>query len=262
MLAARVSARAGCGKSARPVRRGERSAVPFLSYSTATRDPRLAPALASPTQAPAPIMQNLGAERSQLSPVPRNRVILEIPPHHLPQPLAGLGKAGVHTPLQLGSNFLELGRQALAHRLPPYREVARLMVGPTDVGETQKVKGFRLPFSALFPTFSGIAPKLDHARLLRVQFQPELSQPLPKFFQETFCFGPLLEPQHRVVGVAHDDDIAARLLLPPLLHPEIQDVMQVEIRQDRRNDGLNAKGNVGRVGAWAAGEVREVAAAS
>src|ERR1039457_2382609 len=37
MLAARVSARAGCGKSARPVRRGERSDVRFLSYSTATR---------------------------------------------------------------------------------------------------------------------------------------------------------------------------------------------------------------------------------
>jgi hypothetical protein len=37
MLAAKVSARAGCGKSARPVRRGERSVVRHLSYSTAAK---------------------------------------------------------------------------------------------------------------------------------------------------------------------------------------------------------------------------------
>ena len=115
-------------------------------------------------------------------------MILEIPPHHLPQPLQSLRKTGVHAPMQLRSNFLELGRQAFAHRLPAYREVARLVVGPTDVGETQKVKGLRLSFSALFPALSGEAPKLDQARLLRVQFQPELPQAFPEFFQETLRF--------------------------------------------------------------------------
>ena len=100
------------------------------------------------------------------------------------------------SPLQLCSNFLELGCQTFTHRLPPYREVARLVVGPTEVGETQKVKGLRLSFSALFPALSGEAPELDQARLLRMQFQPELPQAFPEFVQETFCFGPLLEPQH------------------------------------------------------------------
>ena len=38
MLEARVSARAGCGKSARPVRRGERGFSRFLSYSTGYYD--------------------------------------------------------------------------------------------------------------------------------------------------------------------------------------------------------------------------------
>ncbi len=47
-----------------------------------------------------------------------------------------------------------------------------------------------------------------------------------------------------------------------LHHPPIKGIMQKQIGQQGTDDGLNAKDNVGRVGAWAAGEVREVAAAS
>src|SRR5208337_1801314 len=141
----------------------------------------------------------------------------------------------VHSPLPWRSDFLELGGQAFAHRLPADRVVTRLVVGPTDVGETQKIKGLRFSFSALLPALSGEAPKFDPARLFRVQFQPELPQAFPEFVQKTLCLGPMRESRHGVIRIAHDDDIAARLLLPPLLPPEIQDVVQVEVRQDRRD---------------------------
>src|SRR4029079_16825457 len=127
----------------------------------------------------------------------------EVPPHHLDEPLpGGLGR-GVHSLSQLRSSLLELGRHALADRPSMHCEVSRLMVGPTDVSDTQKIEGLRLPFPPLLPPFSGIAPELQQARVLWVQFQPELPQPFPQLLQEALCFCSMLEPQHSVVGVAH-----------------------------------------------------------
>src|SRR5215472_4314482 len=38
-----------------------------------------------------------------------------------------------------------------------------------------------------------------------------------------------------IIGITHDNHIPARPLLPPCLHPQIQDMVQVEICQDGRN---------------------------
>jgi len=138
----------------------------------------------------------------------------------------------VHPLAQLRSNFIELGCHALADRFPVDREFACPVVRPTDVGETQKVKGFRLPFSPPLPTLSGKAPELNQARFLRVQFQPEFRQPFPQLLQELLRVLPALEPQHGIVRVAHDDHITTRPLLPPCVHPQIQGVVKVEIGKD------------------------------
>ena len=78
-------------------------------------------------------------------------MILEIPSHHLLHPLHGSRHMRVHPLAQLRSNLFELGCHAFADRFPMDREFARLVVGPTDVGETQEIKGFRLPFPTLLP---------------------------------------------------------------------------------------------------------------
>ena len=101
------------------------------------------------------------------------------------------------------------------------------MILPTNVSETEKIKGFRLSFPSLRPPFRGIAPEFDQARLLRVQFQSELPQPFPQVREKPFRFCPMLKPQHCVVRIPHHDDIAVRHLLPPRLHPEIENIMQV-----------------------------------
>ena len=165
--------------------------------------PAQAAALASAPKRSKPHPQHVVAERLQSRPVARNGVILEIPPHHLPKPLPRRRWRYVHPLSQLGSKFFELGRHALADRPAAHREVPGLVAGPTHVGETQKIEGLRLPFSSLLRSLSGIAPELHQARLLRVQFQPELRQPLPQLLQEPLRFCSLLEPQHGVVGVAH-----------------------------------------------------------
>ena len=45
----------------------------------------------------------------------------------------------------------------------------------------------------------------------------------------------MLEPHHEVVGEAHDDHVAARVPPPPLVGPQVKDVVQVDVREQRRN---------------------------
>ena len=55
--------------------------------------PRETTALAPAPQRVIPETQHVLAERSHPSPVPRKSMLLEIPPHHLLQPLQGVGYA-------------------------------------------------------------------------------------------------------------------------------------------------------------------------
>ena len=91
-----------------------------------------------------------------------------------------------------------------------------------------------LPFPTLFPAFSGIAPEFHQARLVWVQLQSEFQQPLPQLLQKQFCLFPVLESQHGVVRVPHDDHLTPRHLLPPRIGPNIEHAMQVEIGKNRR----------------------------
>jgi hypothetical protein len=45
----------------------------------------------------------------------------------------------------------------------------------------------------------------------------------------------MLKPQHGIVGVAHGDDLAAGVPRPPLLDPQIEDVVQEDVGQQRRD---------------------------
>src|SRR5919198_2406369 len=140
----------------------------------------------------------------------------------------------MHPSLQLLPNILQLGCHPFADRLSFHNETA-CRVRPTDMGETQKVKGLWLSVSSLLPPVCGKAPELDQARFVWVQFQPELLQPFPKLLQESFCVFPMLKSQHGIIGVAYDDHLPARHLLPPCLCPYIEYVVQVQIRKNRRN---------------------------
>jgi hypothetical protein len=55
------------------------------------------------------------------------------------------------------------------------------------VRESQKVERLGFPFPSSFPVSLGEPPELNPARLVWVQFQTKLQQPLPKFHQESLC---------------------------------------------------------------------------
>src|SRR5215467_4984354 len=81
-----------------------------------------------------PALQHIAAKRSHPLEIARNGVILEIPLHHLLQPLHGSWYPLVHPLTQLRPNILELGCHAFGDRFPADRESACLVVRPTNGG--------------------------------------------------------------------------------------------------------------------------------
>ena len=82
--------------------------------------------------------------------------------------------------------------------------------------ESQKIKRLGLPFSSLVPVDLGILPEFNPARLVGVQFQPELPQPCPEFLQEAVCLGQVLESENIIISVSDDNDLemSPRGLIP------------------------------------------------
>jgi hypothetical protein len=90
-----------------------------------------------------------------------------------------------------------------------------------------------------FPSPRGLAqprrvrPELDEPGLVRVKFQGELREPAAQLLKEPFSIVLELEPHDEVVREAGNDDIPPRPRLPPVTSPQVQDIMQIHIRQQR-----------------------------
>src|SRR5690242_16360733 len=124
----------------------------------------------------------------------------------------------MHASTQLLLDFQQLGPHPLANRFALHR-IAPIPVFPAEMRKSQKVERLRLPFSSLFPVDFGKPPELNPARLVWVQFQPELPQPLPKFLQEPVRVSPMLKTENIIVGISDDNDITSRALPAPGVHP-------------------------------------------
>ena len=103
------------------------------------------------------------------------------------------------------------------------------------VREAQKVEGLRSPQPS-YPTAPiGEPSELDEPGLVGVQAQFKASEALLYGIQEVLRVPLMLKTHHNIIGVPHDDGIAFDLVATPLLEPEIEDVVQVDVRQDRGN---------------------------
>src|SRR6267378_8177451 len=65
------------------------------------------------------------------------------------------------------------------------------------------------------------------------EFQPKLREPLTKLHQEPLRVLLILEPDDEVVRPAHDDHISTRVPTPPPLGPQVEDVVQVNVGEQR-----------------------------
>src|SRR3989440_7816657 len=93
----------------------------------------------------------------------------------------------------------------------------------------------RPPRSTLFPyTTLFRSTKLDEACLLGMQFQFELGEPLRQLFVKPLGLPAVLKTHHEVISPTNDDDLAAGFCPPPVLLPEVEHVVQIDVGHQRR----------------------------
>src|SRR5438552_736221 len=190
--------------------------------------------LAAPPQGAVPEPPYLGTEREQRRPVHWHPVILQVPDDDRSQPRPHFGDRPVQASPQLGFHLAQLRLQPLPDRLPDHREPPVPLL-PADVHEADEVERLRLPLVGAPSVLGREWPELQQPRLLGVQLQAELRQPLAELGQEPLGLLPVLKPDDEVIRVPHDDHVAVGLRLPPSPNPEVERVVQVHVGQERRD---------------------------
>ena len=69
-----------------------------------------------------------------------------------------------------------------------------------------------------------------------MQRQPKLTKAILQCADKCARFTFPLEPNNAVVRIAYNDDITGGVLLPPAMCPQIEDVVQINVGQQRGND--------------------------
>ena len=110
----------------------------------------------------------------------------------------------------------------------PWRDCA------ADEREAQEVEGLRFAEPALCAPDRRKAAELDQAGLLRMQRQRKLLQPRAHRVPEAPGVGFVLEADHDVIRISHDDHVARGLAPSPALGPEVEHVVQVDVGEQRR----------------------------
>src|ERR1035441_9802149 len=62
-----------------------------------------------------------------------------------------------------------------------------------------------------------------------------LREPVAKVSPELLGVFPMLKAHHEVVSEPHDDNVTARVPSPPLVSPQVQDVVRVDVPEQRRS---------------------------
>ena len=138
---------------------------------------------------------------------------------------------------QLVHALLQLLFDALQGRAEPFADAlssdGERSVAPSlraVMREAKEGERFRPAESLLFSVGCREAAKLDQPGFLGMQFEAKLFQPCLEVSEESLSFTARLEPQHEIVCVADDDHIAACVTLSPLLNPQVENVVQVDVR--------------------------------
>ena len=104
-----------------------------------------------------------------------------------------------------------------------------------DVREPEEVERFRAALPPTCAAFGRIPSKFQNPRLLLVQRKTEFRNPLTLGFVNGMSFVLFFDAIDTVVRLADDDDISFRRPASPLARPEIEDVVQVDVGQERRD---------------------------
>jgi len=94
------------------------------------------------------------------------------------------------------------------------------------VREAEKIERFRPPLAAPGSIPGGVPPELDQSRLLRMQLQTKLREPVTQISQEPLGVLTMLKARHIVISEPRKDDISSRVTLAPLVGPQVKHVVE------------------------------------
>jgi hypothetical protein len=97
---------------------------------------------------------------------------------------------------------------------------------PANVREAEKSERLRLAQAPLLTLLGGEPPEPDQPRLLGVQLQTEPREPVAKIRPEPLGITTMLETHHEVISKTRDDNVTVRVPSPPLMSPQIEDVVE------------------------------------
>jgi len=140
----------------------------------------------------------------------------------------------VPAPHQLDLQLFELGAHPVGPCVPPQLELATAAAA-ADVPQPQEVEGLRLAEPAPSPVLRCKAAELDQARLLRMQCQRKLRQSSSHVVPEALRISLVLEADDDIVRVAYDDHVALGFPPPPLLGPQVEGVVEIDVGKQRRD---------------------------
>jgi hypothetical protein len=104
-----------------------------------------------------------------------------------------------------------------------------------DVREAGEVEGIRLAIATRRSAIGSISAELDQAGFLRMRRECKLCQALLQIGEEALGITAILEAYDGVVRLANEDDAAGCVTLPPLVSPQVIDVVKADVRKQRRD---------------------------
>src|SRR6202011_52781 len=190
--------------------------------------------LAAAPQRPPPKPDDMITEGAKRPRVGRHGVVGIVAGDDRLQPSPLLGEGLLHALAQFVLDLPQLRTSAVPPTFAADLEPA--LPGPSaDVGKAKEVERFRFAEPELGTLRRCEAAERDQPGLLRMQRQRKLRQPLAHHVEKASAVGLVLEADHDVVRITHDHHVASSLAPSPARRPEIEDVVQVDVGQKRRD---------------------------
>jgi hypothetical protein len=159
-------------------------------------------------------------------------MVVEPPLHHGSKPAADLAHHPVHTFRQLQFDGLQSGPHTLGDGFA-FDDERPVLARSAVVRKAQEVERLRPPLAPFLASFRRITAEFDETGFVRMKLEAELLESFPQFAEKAFGVTAVLESHDEIVGVADHDYRPARVTAPPLVCPQIEDVVQEHVRKER-----------------------------
>lgn len=196
-------------------------------------DPAATPPLTAAAKLSEPETGYFVHETAEALTVAGHGVVIQPALHDPPQPAARFAQRSVPALPQGSFDRLQGNPNAFGHRHSMDREPTVCSRPGAPVGEAQEVERLRSALATSRTAFGGVPTELDQTCFPFVQFQTELGETRAECFPARHRLVVVLKPDHEVIRISDHDDGATAVVFPPPSDPQIEDVVQKHVRQQR-----------------------------